>query len=98
MPLHFFLGQKDKRGNSGSRKLGIDGTGDGFVIYCRRCHYGLCAHIEIGTCTGGHLNVIFVDPCPVCSGVADPVVIPYPEKYREAARDPRDAIQEDNLR
>ena len=92
MSLHFFLGQKNAKGNIGSRKLGVDGTGDGFVIYCRRCHYGLCEHIEIGTCEGGHRNVIFVEPCPRCSGVEDPEIVPYPEKYQEAAIDPRNAV------
>lgn len=49
-----------------------------FTIYCRKCHYGLCMHIEIGACmkSGKILNIIFVDPCPNC-GTGE--VLPYPE-------------------
>lgn len=86
MPLHRFLGNKLADGTDGGTPK-LEGVGC-FVIYCRKCHYGLCRDIELGTSVkGGKIhNVIFVDPCPNCETGE---VIPYPPQYLEALRDPR---------
>jgi len=89
VPLHHFIGG-DATSGKGTRYLVPNGENAVFVIYCRKCHRGLCSDIEIGTADNGKgkkHNVIFVEPCQCLTEV-----IPYPEKYQEAARDPREHV------
>jgi hypothetical protein len=91
MPLEVFLGCKDAEGKPATLYLNtVEGDHARFVPYCRRCHYGLCMHIEIGRSlkTGRAFNVILVDPCPRCASGAEDV-LEIPEKYAEAVVDPR---------
>jgi hypothetical protein len=61
-----------------------------FVIYCGRCHRGLCNNLEIGTADyRTHVrNVVAVYPCQTCLAAAregkEPEIWPYPEKYKPA--------------
>ncbi len=95
MPLRLFLGNVHENGERGDMSIG----NEKFVIYCRRCHYGLCQHIEIGSGEkfGAPWNVILVDPCPQCEEArlkgVEVEVLDYPPKYHEIIRDPRNAVQ-----
>jgi len=95
MPLHFFIGQKNIKGKTGHRWLDPENAATGFVIYCRKCHYGLCDHTEIGqSAEYPSWHVVLVNPCPRCEKATlegvEAEVIPYPTKYLEATVDPRE--------
>lgn len=46
---------------------GDDGKTE-FVIYCARCHSGLCQWMTIGRSMVKKENIILVEPCPYCMG------------------------------
>jgi hypothetical protein len=51
-----------------------------FLIRCAVCHYGLCKLMTIAPIPHEDKNIVFVQPCPICTEAArrhaDPPVIP----------------------
>lgn len=80
---HYILGGTDTAGQSITPYILSERARTHFVIYCRRCHAGLCAKLEIGSVdiNGKLHNVILVNPCG-CD--AETAVSELPDKYRSA--------------
>lgn len=104
MSLRVFLnGALDSEGHSTLWCNSDNGERGYFTIYCGKCHNGLCQNIEIGDChkRGHRHNVIVVYPCPFCEKArAEGVEVKvegWPGQYREGFRDPRDAVQKDQI-
>ena len=83
MPLHYFVGGVEKDGRESTPYItDRNGLPAFFIIYCRRCHRGLCTQVE----AGGHF--IAVDPCD-CDADASPTE--YPNKAAENLLDDRES-------
>ena len=79
MPRYYRMGGTEE---NGAKKtpfvLNQDGEKTKFVVFCRKCHIGLCRGIEIGnyvSAEGKLENVMAVEP-HVCGETLD-----WPERY-----------------
>lgn len=69
----YYRNRKNARGEIETPHITIDSKTSSpdkayFVIYCARCHAGLCGEMTIGRSLVKRENIILIEPCPYCMG------------------------------
>ena len=76
MARYYRMGGTEENGSKRTPfVLNEDGEKTHFVVYCRKCHVGLCRSVEIGQSIRERHNVMAIEP-HVCGETID-----WPEAY-----------------